>query len=208
MTQSGKTTLAEKMLAKIERVIVYDYTGKINPKGAFIVLDFRVGSLLKIFNKFKDQKNFKIVFRPRGLAIEENFNKVACLALALGKQAVKRGDIDRLVLLIDEGDFVCTPQYQSPELKTVINVGRHDGVDTWVIARMPQRLHTDIRGNASSVFCFKLTDDSALGYIKKAVGKTAAEKIRTLEQYSFLTWKDNGDHMIFDKDLKLTESWR
>lgn len=208
MTQSGKTTLAEKMLEKINRAILFDFTGKMSPKGAHVVEDFSTENLLKIFNKFKDQKNFKIVTRPRGIAIEERFNKIACLALALGKQAVKRGDSERLVLLVDEADFVCTPQYQSAELKTVINVGRHDGVDSWMIARMPQRLHTDIRGNASNVFCFKLTDDSALGYIKKAVGKKPAEKIRTLEQYSFLAWKDNGENLIFDKNLKLVESWR
>lgn len=208
MTQSGKTTLAEKMLEKINRAILFDFTGKMSPKGSTIVEDFSTESILKVFSKFKDQKSFKIVFRPRGIAIEERFNKIACLALSLGKQAVKRGENERLVLLVDEADFVCTPQYQSAELKTVINVGRHDGVDSWMIARMPQRLHTDIRGNASSVFCFKLTDDSALSYIKKAVGKKPAEKIRMLEQYSFLAWKDNGDNLIFDKNLKLIESWR
>lgn len=206
MTESGKTFLAEKMIVKSSRSIIFDFTGKIKSKG-LIVTDFSVDSIFNIFKKFKDQKSFSIVFRPYGVDLENRFNKVACLALVLGRQAVKRGEQDRLIFLTDEADFICSAQYQSKELKTVVNVGRHDGVDSWFIARMPQRLHTDARGNASRVFCFKLTDDSALGYIKKAIGKKASERIRTLEQYSFLLWKDNGEHFIFNKDEKLIESW-
>lgn len=208
MTQSGKTFLATKIIAKINRSIIFDFTGKINIPGAFIVGDFSPDGMLKLFRKYKDSNKFCIIFRPGRIAdVKIPFNKVAMFSLALGRQAVKRGDDDRLKLLIDEADFVCSPQYQSNELKELINVGRHDGVDSLLIARMPQRLHTDARGNASTVFCFKLTDDSALGYVRSAIGKQAAEKIRTLEQYSFLVWKDTGQVFIYDKSEKQIESW-
>lgn len=207
MTKSGKTTLAEKLLGQIARAVIFDFTGKINPKGAYIVETFTTEVFLKIYDKFKDQKNYKIVLRPRGVSIEARFNMGARLALALGKYAIKIGLADNLVYLVDEGDFVCSATYQSEELKILINVGRHDNVDTWMIARMPQRLHTDARGNASGIFCFKLTDDSALRYVKNAVGKIAAEKIKKLEQYSFLAWKDTGETFIYDKNQKQLESW-
>lgn len=208
MTQSGKTSLAKKMIAQVKRAIIFDFTGTIDVKNGVILEQFDTDYLLSIFMKHRDLKSFKLIFRPRGIDVETRFNRIALLALALGKKAVQRGDTDRLVYLIDEADFVCTPTYQSKELKTLINVGRHDGVDSWLIARMPQRLHTDARGNASTVFCFKLVDDSAVSYIRKSIGKTGAEKLRTLEQYSFLAWKDNGDHMIVDKNAKIIESWR
>lgn len=208
MTESGKTFLAKKTIERFNRSVIFDFTGKIETPGCFITGDFSTAGMMKTFSKFKDSKKFSIVFRPGRVAnAEPYFNKVAIFTLTLGRQALKRGEDDRLKFLVDEADFICSPQYQSQELKEVVNVGRHDLVDSWFIARMPQRLHTDARGNATTIYCFRLTDDSALGYIKKAVGRKAAEKVRTLPQYSFLCWKDTGENHIFDKNQKLIESW-
>jgi hypothetical protein len=208
MTESGKTFLASKAVQKFERSIIFDFTGKINIHGAFITSDFSPVSMLKLFTRFKDYKKFVIIFRPGRIRdAKPFFNKVAMFALALGRQAVKRGQTDRLILLIDEADFICSSDYQSQELKEVVNVGRHDLVDSWFIARIPQRLHVDARANATKIFCFKLTDDSALKYIKNAIGQKAVEKIRVLEKYSFLAWKDTGEIYIFDKNDNQIESW-
>lgn len=208
MTESGKTYLSEKMIAQFQRAIIFDFTGKMNAPGAFITSDFSAEGMLKLFRKFKESRNYKIIFRPgRVKDVETPFNKVAVFALAMGRAGLKLGLDERLILLTDEADFVCSPNYQSAELKELVNVGRHDGVDSWFIARIPQRLHTDARGNASRIFCFKLTDDSALGYIKKAIGRMAAQQVRVLEKYSFLTWKDTGEIFVYDKNQKQITSW-
>jgi hypothetical protein len=209
MTESGKTYLAEKMIAQFSRAIIFDFTGKMNAPEAYITSDFSPNGIMHLFKKFKDHSSYKIIFRPgRVKDVTAPFNKVAVFALALGRAGIKKGLGERIVLLIDEADFVCSSSYQSPELKEVVNVGRHDNVDSWFISRIPQRLHTDARSNASKIYCFRLTDDSALGFLRKAIGKKAAEKVKTLNQYSFLHWKDTGEIFIFDKNQKQIESWR
>lgn len=208
MTESGKTFLAKKSVTNFQRSVVFDFTGKIDIPGAFIVADFSPQAMVKLFERFKERTKFTIIFRPgRVKDVEPFFNKVVVFSLALGRQAIRMGLSDRLILLVDEADFVCSPQYQSSQLKELVNVGRHDLVDSWFIARIPQRLHTDARANASRVFSFRLVDDSALKYIKSAIGKKAAEKIRSLEKYSFLAWKDTGEIYIYDKNQKQIESW-
>lgn len=206
LTKSGKSTLAKKSLARFSRAVIFDYVGCF--EGDVVTSDFSVEAMLSLFKRFKDQKKFKIVFRPdRSTNEKEAFRKCAMFALLLGRQAKKRGEEEPLIFLIDEADMICSPNHQPRELKEVVNVGRHDNVDSWFIARMPQRIHTDIRGNASSVYCFRLYDDSALGYIKGFIGKKAIEKIRTLKEFSFLAWKDTGEVAIYDKNQKKIESW-
>lgn len=203
MTESGKTRLARLMAERFPRTIIFDYTGK-GFEGDLVTSDFTDESFLRIFNKFKDQSKFRIVFRPgRDSDVENSFNKCAVLSAHLGR----KNSNDRLVFLTDEADMICSPNYQSRELKYLVNVGRHDNVDSWFIARIPQRLHTDARANASKIFCFRLTDETALGYLKKAIGKKASERIRQLEKYSFLAWKDTGEIFVYDKDQKHIESW-
>lgn len=206
MTESGKSFLAKKSIEQFSRSIIFDYVGCFD--GDLVTSDFSINGMLSIFNRFKDKKRFRIVFRPDRATNEVvAFNKCAWLALMLGRQAKKRGDTDRLIFLVDEADMICSPSYQTRELKELVNVGRHDNVDSWFIARMPQRLHTDIRGNASGVYCFRLYDESALGFLRGAIGKKAAEKIKSLQKYSFLAWRDTGEVVIYDKNQKKIESW-
>lgn len=206
MTESGKSYLAKKSIENFSRSIIFDYASCF--EGELVTSDFSTDGMVKIFSKFKDKTKFRIVFRPdRGVDDVGGFNKMVHLALALGRLAKKRGDQERLIFLVDEADMICRPSYQSRELKELVNVGRHDNVDSWFIARMPQRLHTDIRGNASKVFCFRLYDESAIGFIRGAIGNKAAEKIKTLLKYSFLAWKDTGEVFIYDQNQKQIESW-
>lgn len=203
MTESGKTRLARLMAERFPRSIIFDFTGR-GFEGDLITSDFTDANLAAIFNKYKNQKKYRLVFRPgRDSDVENAFNKIAVLSAHLGR---KNSD-DRLIYLVDEADMICSPNYQSKELKYLVNVGRHDNVDSWFIARIPQRLHTDARANASKIFCFKLTDETALGYLKKAVGKKASERIKSLEKYSFLAWKDTGEIFVYDKNQKHIESW-
>lgn len=202
MTESGKTSLAKMLASKFNRSVIFDFTGR-GFEGD-VVTDFSDDNLFKIFQKYKSLSSYKLVFRPsRDTDVINAFNKCATLAAHLGRKSAT----DRLVFLVDEADMICSPHYQSRELKYIVNVGRHDNVDSWFIARIPQRLHTDARANASKIFCFRLTDETALGHLKNAVGKKAADKVRQLDKYSFLTWKDTGEIFIYDKNQKQIESW-
>jgi hypothetical protein len=210
MTESGKTSLAKVLVGEVKRAVIFDYNCNIEIKSAYIITDFSTQNILKVFSRFRDKLDFKIVCRPNRNDSDVNvFNKVAMLTIMLGRYQTKKGNTDRLIFLVDEADMICSSNYQSRELKYVVNVGRHDFVDTWFIARIPQRLHTDARSNATTAFIFKLIDDVALTNIRKSFGgKKTSDKVSTLMQYSFLVWKANGEIQIFDKNKKLLESWR
>lgn len=209
MTESGKTSLAKFMIENFKRSVVFDYNGNIELKNSFILSNFSDDNIVKVFNRFKDKENFRIICRPsRNDKDEVIFNKTAILATMLGRHSTRKGSSDRLIFLVDEADMICSANYQSRELKYIVNVGRHDLVDSWFIARIPQRLHTDARSNATKAFIFKLTDDVALSNIRKNFGgKMTADEVMRLEQYSFLVWKSSGEIVIFNKNKEQIKSW-
>lgn len=210
MTESGKTTLAKKFCEKFKRVVVFDYTHKIELSNSTIITDFSSENILKLFNRFKKLNSFKLIFRPQRNSNDiDVFNRACILAVMLGRFATSIGNTERMIFMADEADMVCSSNYQSRELKYLVNIGRHDNVDSLFIARIPQRLHPDARANASKAFIFKLTDDVALNYIKKSFGgKKTADKVKDLSLYSFLAWQATGEVKIISKDGKVLESWR
>lgn len=214
MTQSGKSYRAHEEAKTKKRVVVFDYTGKcFEDFGDAHYLYLGQKDLSRdiqfVFDKHvKKQGGFKIVVRPtRHIDDIKAFDATCALAVALGRSKPK-GD-ENLVFIIDEADMICTATVQSRQLKLVINKGRHDGVDTWAISRIPQRLHSDIRANASRLVCFKLSEHLALSAIGRITGggETLSE-ISKLAQYSYLDWNVTGNWEVKDANGKTTRKCR
>lgn len=206
MTQSGKSYRAWEDAKTKKRVVIFDYAHCFF--GGIIVNDFSAKSIEKVFNRFCHLSNYCIIMRPtRNDDDTRAFDITCALATALGRS--KPRDDENLVFIIDEADMICTATVQSRQLKLVINKGRHDGVDTWAISRIPQRLHSDIRANASRLVCFKLSEHLALNAIGRITGggETLSE-ISKLAQYSYLDWNVTGNWEVKDANGKTTRKCR
>lgn len=193
LTRSGKSYLAAQKLKAFRRSIVFDFIPCFDIAGAFVVYDFSPENIRDIFRKFEKKDNYCIIFRPnKERDLKEQHSWVARTALKLGEAATLRGVKEHLVFLTDEADMVCSPNFQSIDLMNVVNWGRHHGVDSWFISRLMQRIHVDIRANASEFFIFRLMEENALKYIGNIAGKGVANEVKNLREYYHMVIKDDG----------------
>lgn len=204
-TQSGKSRLVEKkVLPNWPKVIVFDNAHCFDGD---IFLNPSIKEILAIFNKYRGRKKYNLVIRPgRGQDASDLLDMVIQLACALGRVLGKVSESERVQLAVDEADFVCSPHYQSKDLKHLVNKGRHDNVDSHFIARNPNRVHTDIRANASKIVCFRLTNASEINFLVSSLGKENTKKLQTLQQYHYCEWRDTGLISFFDENSKLVSS--
>lgn len=203
MTESGKSYRANEIRKSKKRSIVFDYADcfsegeKINNPSK--------EKLLSLFLEYSKRDEFRLIFKiPRGDNAGNIFNNICKFAMHLGRTYGKNIDQEnRILFVIDEADKICSSSFQSDALKELVNYGRHDNVDTLAIARTPQRLHTDLRINASVVFSFFLNIDLSLKYLSDMMGREASEEIKKLDKYHYVKWTDNGDWFVYDEKSKI-----
>lgn len=206
MTESGKTYHIQKAyLEKSAKTIVFDPPGSKEFNSYDKINLNKASDMAKLFRKYAKRKNYKLVLRPGRNSNDTLLcDRLIILACALGRVMGKGCDPkDRVKLLVDEADVVCSSHYQSDRIKHVVNKGRHDNVDSFFIARNPHRLHTDIRANASKIISFQLANIPK--DFRDNFGPDAA-KIRNLGFRCRFEWDHTGKMAIYDQDNK--ETWR
>lgn len=209
LTESGKSYHVEKhVVPQWDKVVIFDNAHCFN--GNSVLNDPSNETLYKTWKKFSVYDRYIIVIRPgRSGDIEALFNKTVQLAIALGRSihASRTAPERRVQMITDEADFVCSPHYQSKELKHLVNKGRHDNVDAHFIARSPMRIHTDIRVNASKIVTFRLQNASNIQLFTDNFGVEFTKKVKELPKYWRLEWRDNGETTIYDEKNSKNESF-
>lgn len=205
MTQSGKSFHAKKeILDKVDRCIIFDFVHCFS--GGDVVKIDNASDVQKVFRKYSKRKKYKIIVKiTKGANPSLVCDLVISLACALGKCLGSYNEKNRVWLVVDEADSVCSPHYQSKRLKYLVNYGRHDNVDSVFIARNPTRLHMDIRANASKVTTFNLSTALQVKDFVNNFGRENARQILTLPKYHRFEWEDTGKMAIYDE--KGRETW-
>jgi hypothetical protein len=200
-TQSGKSYHVEKhVLPAWNKVIIYDHASCFE---GTIVVNPTDTVLKNWFTRLSNMKNYRLVIRPSRISDDKAlFDKTVLLACALGRCLGKIPDGERVQLVIDEADFICTPTYQSAQLKHLVNKGRHDNVDSHFIARNPNRLHTDIRANSSKIVTFQLTNAANLELFRGTFGNNFAKIITKLKKFHRLEWNETGEISLYSEQNK------
>ena len=195
MTESGKSYFTQNnYMKKYDRVIVFDFMNCFS--GGDVVFLKDASDAQKILKKFYKKDSYKIIIRVSRNANARFLCDLAIsLSCALGR-TLKNGK--RLLFVIDEADKVVTSHFQSKRVKHLVNVGRHDNVDSLFIARNPTRLHTDIRVNASEIICFRLPLAASVKDFVNNFGKTNCNRIKNLEKYNCFYWNDTGQVKILN----------
>ena len=208
LTESGKSFHVENhVIPAWKKAVIFDNAHCF--KGTIVRTQPTDRDFLEIFKKFSVSSEFRIVIRPGRVGNTETlFNKTVQLALAFGRCMPGRVDpSQRVQMIVDEADFVCSPHYQSADLKHLVNKGRHDNVDSHFIARTPMRIHTDIRVNSSKIVTFRLQNASEIKLFTDNFGYEYTRNIKNLPKYWRFEWKDNGEVGIFDEKNQKREKF-
>lgn len=203
LTESGKSwNVLHRELPKWEKKVVYDIACCFSGDVVLVAPDDK--KLHETFVKFAYKAAYTIVIRPSRLTNEEIlFNKTVQLACALGRMISSKDGEKRLQFICDEADFVCSPHYQSRDLKHVVNKGRHDNVDSHFICRNPMRLHTDIRANCSKIVTFSLKNAVKIDFFREMFGDENAKKIGLLPKYHRMEADEKGVVRIYDENNRI-----
>lgn len=212
LTESGKSYHVQNhVIPQWSKVVVFDNACCFS--GDSILNQPSPKIMFNLWEKYKAREKYRIVIRPgRDGATEVLFNQTVQLAIALGRSMARPGcerveASKRVQMVTDEADFVCSPHYQSKELKHLVNKGRHDNVDSHFIARAPMRLHTDIRLNSSKIVTFRLQNASEIPLFVDNFGREISRRIRELEKYCRLEWNDNGEVKIYNAKNQIDEKF-
>lgn len=207
-TESGKSYHVQShVIPTWDKVIVFD------PAHCFKNGDIFEGptnsDFSKIFFKCLNSDKFRIIIRPVGRGSRlVTFNKTCELAFTLGEELEKGLARDkRIQLVVDEADSICSSQFKSEPLHHLINEARHDNVDSHFIARLPQRIHTDIRANSSKVVTFRIQGAEEVPFLVQTFTRDVTRKIKDLPQYWRLEWTDNDKSVVFDEKNKINEKF-
>lgn len=207
LTESGKSYHVQNhVIPLLKKTIVFD--NALCFKGETVITDPTNMDLIKLWRKLLNKDRFSIVIRPsRNCDVINLADKVINLALNVGRTAqVGRKEKvpieDRVNLIIDEADFICSSHFQSKSLKRLVNKGRHDHVDSHFIARIPMRIHGDIRSNATKIVSFFLPNAREIPYFREAFGAEISAKIKELPKYHRLEWTDREGVKLYNEKNK------
>lgn len=208
LTESGKSwNVQHRVLPQWEKKVVYDIACCFS--GDVVLVDPNDKKLTEIFSKFARISAYTIVIRPSRTTNEEVlFNKSVQLACALGRMLTTKDPAKRVQFICDEADFVCSPHYQSRDLKHVVNKGRHDNVDSHFICRNPMRLHTDIRANCSKIVSFSLKNASKIDFFREMFGDERVKLISNLPKFHRMEANEKGEVFIYDEKNQIVSGIR
>jgi hypothetical protein len=207
LTESGKSYHVQNhVIPQWKKAVIFDNAHCFD--GGLILTAPGDLAILNAWKKFSKADTYRIIIRPgRTGSVEALFNKTVQLAIALGRVLGKVDPSQRVQMITDEADFVCSPHYQSLDLKHLVNKGRHDNVDSHFIARAPMRIHNDIRMNSSKIVTFRLQNAADIPLFTDNFGREISRKIRELPKYWRLEWKDNGETSVFNEKNQKDEKF-
>ena len=101
-------------------------------------------------------------------------------------------------IIVEEADRFCSPHNINPDLKKLINYGRHWAVDLVFTARRAAAVHKDVTSQADCIVSFNQTELNDIKALRKIWAQ--ADQLPDLEKHHFLTMGDKRP-----KHLKLFE---
>jgi len=171
MRGSGKTTFVKWLLTQFNiPVVIWDYNWEHKPLGYVIV-----HNLTDLQTAAKTHS--KIVYQPTEKTFI-HFDNFCALTLRY----------DNFMLVIEEIERFATSHSIPPNLKKLIDIGRHKGIGLTCTARRTLRTNPDIPYNANHIIMFKQHRPQDLQYLATFCGEDVW-KLQTLPDYNYL-WYD------------------
>lgn len=189
-TGTGKSYLVKKLLADVDRLVVYgpkreeqDYPGvyfdAMQPDG------FK-GFVLWWYECVRNHVGFRVVYRPADLFDIMEFDKVATLAYACGG----------LTFVCEELMTYATQSNIEQGFKRLLVAGRTRGINCFMVTQRPYKIPREVTSQAREAYIFATHEPADVDYVKQTFGSDVAERLEMLNcperQYWHVHWLDTG----------------
>lgn len=179
---SGKSYLADKLIEKESRLVVFDtlseYTGG-------VVFENRE----KFFDFWRShyRRPYRLVYRP--LNPDQEIEEIAGLVYAIGD----------ITFVVEEIDCYCTSFQISESFAHVIQRGRHKNITLIGITQRPYGIHRLLTSQAKEIYIFNTNEPRDRDYLKTLLGQDVENKLDQLKQYEYIFWQDGQDELKIGK---------
>jgi hypothetical protein len=172
---SGKSYLANKLIAAEKRLFIWDRMGEYNQGIVFTAEE------KPVFQKFFQhvyRKDFRIIYRP--LHPKEEIIWISDLVYTLGN----------VTFLVEEIDSICTPWIIEENFEAILNRGRHKNITMIGVTPAPFGIHRDLTRQAKEIYVFSTNEPRDREYLKNLLGSEIEDKLNGLGLYEYVLWQD------------------
>jgi len=179
---SGKSVLARSLIHNQNRYVIYDTLGEYTAGVTICDLDTLKRFWLKVY-----QRNFRIVYQP--LDPDAEFDAVCELVW----------ECQDMTFLVEEIDQYCQLHRMSPEMKNIVQRGRHRHIELIGVTQRPANIDRLLTSQTKEMYILSMTEPRDIAYFKDAINGNIEEKIEALEQYQYVHWQENEEELKIGK---------
>lgn len=172
---TGKSYLANKLIAGERRLLVFDTLGEY---AGGVVFDSEYAVKFKEFWRSVYRKNFRLIYRP--LKPDAEIDDIAELVFLLGN----------MTFLVEEVDCYCTSYQISDSFAHIIQRGRHKDITLIGVTQRPYGIHRLLTSQAKEIYIFGTNEPRDIDYLKILLGVEVEAKLKELKQYEYLHWQE------------------
>jgi len=181
---SGKSYLAQRMIVKDRRLLIYDIMSEYTDG---VVFGTETQSEFRRFWFTTYKKDFRLIYRP--IQPKKEIEDLARLVFALG----------HMTFLVEEIDSICTA-YDLPEtFSRLIARGRHQNITLIGVTPAPFGIHRDLTRQAKEIYVFNTKEPRDRDYLRNLLGQEIEAKLDALEQFQYVKWEDGKEGLEIGK---------
>jgi len=181
---SGKSFLANKLIDREPRLVVYDTMSEYKNGVVFGTENYND---LLLFWKNVYRGRFKLIYRP--LKPDAEIERICELVYKLGG----------CCFLVEEIDCYCSSNQISDNFAAIIQRGRHKNITLIGVTQRPFGINRLLTAMAKEVYVFNTNEPRDREYLRTLLGQEIEQKLDALEQYQYVHWKDGREGLEIGK---------
>jgi len=175
----GKSTLLVEIMREHKRVLILDYLGEHGPKIGATVHNGLV-DCVRAVERWSAKPRFCLSLR-----VTEETDALDLLSI------VKH--MRRVLLVVEEASWLCSPSHLPSELKELVRFGRHHEISQVYVAQRPAMVHRDITSQADVIVSFQQHEARDIAYLSSSVLAGRAEQVRHLPRFAVIAGTAEGE---------------
>lgn len=175
---SGKSFLADKVIATEPRLMVFDTMGEYKNGIVFGAEEFEP---CLDFWRQTYRERFRLIYQP--IKPDAEIDDICSLVYTLGN----------MCFLVEEIDCFCTSHQISNNFASIIQRGRHKNITLIGVTQRPFGINRLLTSQAKEIYVFNTNEPRDREYLRNLLGQEIDAKLDALEQYQYVKWEDGKD---------------
>lgn len=168
----GKTTLVKAMLFDKTRLVIIDSIAEYDGLGLPV--------LIPDLERALDKPQFRVRVFPQ---CQEDVDYIAGVCYATGEAS------GAIWVCQDEAGKWQNPSDITPNVKALLNYGRHAHVNQIYAVRRPVELHRDTTAQTDAFYIFNTVEPRDVDYLAGVIGRANAESLKNLAHYEYVRFE-------------------